>query len=621
MLRGKSLRSNLYVASGLAALTLFLAALASPAQTIPTDLKNWHSQPVNLGPNVNSPFDDYAPSVTADGTKLLFTSRRPGGFGRHVRPQDHLVEASEDFWMCLRGPQGWQPAFHLDRPINSEEPEGAASIASDGQRIYYTRCFQPDGFGHCDIYVSDLHGTEWGEPQNLGPAVNTASWEAHPSISSDGRTLFFAREDSIGGFDIWESTLTDTGWSEAVRLPETVNSPYAEGSPFIHADGVTLYFASNRPGGYGGFDLYVSRKTENGWSPAVNLGPWINTEGDEKYLTIPGMGNKAYFASSRPGGFGDLDLYEVEIPLEMRPKPVTTVKGLVLDVRTRKPIEAEIVLRYLDTGEIAARTTSNSSTGNYLVVLPSARKYSVLARAGGYVDFSDKYEIPIQKAYKEIVKDILLHPARTTLRISRQIVDSETGQPIPALVVVKRLSEDKVIGRAYADETSGLVEIEVPIGQNLGLTYKANGYVYTSESLSPSHQDSFKVVKLTKVQPKKPFQFRVNLIFFDFNSDRLKPESTADLQEAVRLLQEYPELKIEIQGHTDSVGPEDYNLALSKRRAEAVKRYLVEHGISPERLVTRGYGESRPVAPNDTETNRRKNRRVEFKVLNPPTTN
>ena len=593
---------------------------ANPPQLLAQSLAGWQSAPVNLGPNVNSEFDDFAPSITTDGRILLFTSKRLGGFGVHVRPSDNVVEASEDFWMCVRGPEGWQKAFHLDRPINTEAPEGAASISSDGQKIYYTRCFQSDGFGHCDIYVSELHGDTWSDPQNLGPAVNTRLWEAHPSISSDGRTLYFAREDSTGNYDIWQSTLTDTGWSKAKPLPPGVNSPFTEGSPFIHADGVTLYFCSDRPGGYGGFDLYVSRRTENGWTAPQNLGSWINTQGDEKYLTIPGIGDKAYFASSRAGGMGGLDLYEVEIPLEMRPRPVTTVKGLVLDVNTRKPIEAEIILRYLDTGEIAARTTSNANTGAYLVVLPSARHYSILARARGYIDFSDKYEIPIQDAYKEIVKDILLHPARRTRRIVRQIVDTATGTPVPALVTVKELSTNKVIGRAYADETSGIVEIEVPIGENLGLTFKADGYVYASELLNESQQDSFKTVELVKIEKQKPFQFRVNLIFFDFDSDKLRPESTADLQEAVRLLRQYPSLRVEIQGHTDSTGPADYNLHLSQRRAEAVKRYLVAHGISPDRLIAKGYGETQPVAPNDTEENRQKNRRVEFKVLNVPGT-
>jgi len=620
MKRGRHRLSSVGAMLAVVSLTVGLLHSRASAQASAQPHTTWQMAPVNLGPKVNSPFDDFAPSITADWRILLFTSKRPGGFGTHVRASDNVVEASEDFWMCLRGPDGWQEAFHLDRPINTEEPEGAASISSDGQRIYYTRCFQSDGFGHCDIYLSELHGDTWGEPHNLGPAVNTPLWEAHPSISSDGRTLYFAREDSTGNYDIWQSTLTDTGWSKAQPLPPTVNSPFTEGSPFIHADGVTLYFCSDRPGGYGGFDLYVSRKTENGWTTPENLGPWINTEGDEKYLTIPGIGDKAYFASTRAGGMGGLDIYEVEIPLQMRPKPVTTVKGLVLDVNTRKPLEAEIILRYLDTGETAARTTSNARTGAYLVVLPSARHYSVLARAKGYIDFSDKYEIPIQDAYKEIVKDILLHPAKRTRRIVRQIVDAATGTPVPALVTVKELSTDKIIGRAYADESSGLVDIEVPIGQNLGLTFKADGYVYASELLNESKQDSFKTVKLAKIQQEKPFQFRVNLIFFDFDSDKLRPESTADLQEAVRLLQEYPDLKVEIQGHTDSVGPADYNLRLSQRRAEAVKRYLVEHGISPDRLVAKGYGETHPVAPNDTEENRQKNRRVEFKVLNPPST-
>lgn len=581
--------------------------------TFDPEVARWNAKPVNLGPAVNSVLDDFSPSLTVDERRLIFTSNRVGGIGVRMLP-DGTVVGSEDFWMCEKIGSDWTNASNLGRPINTEGAEGAPCISADGQKIYFVRCGAQDGYGHCDIYVAELRGQTWSEPKNLGPAINTPYWEAHPSISSDGKKLFFAREDTTG-INIWFSTLSDTGWTEAQKLGPEVNSPFNEVSPHIHADGKTLYFSSNRPGGFGGYDLYVSRWDSTKWTTAHNLGPWINTAEDDKYLAIPGAGNKGYFASSRPGGLGGLDIYEIVLPPPMRPKPVTTVMGKVLNALTGKPVGAEIRLRSLDTGEDVAVTKSNASTGEYLVVLPSAHVYSVLARAEGFVDYTERYEVKIQDAYREVKKDFYLHPAQLVVRIRRKLIDPRTGKPIPAQIQVKRLSDGQILGQGFADMNTGEVSIDVPVGGEYGLFYTAPNYAPFSERVTAEQlsADSVSVVHLTPVTPDSAF--RVNLIFFDFDSDRLRPESTAELLQAVEFLQEYPDIRVEIQGHTDDVGPADYNLMLSQRRAEAVKKFLVEHGIDASRLIAKGYGETKPKVPNTSEENRAKNRRVEFRIL------
>ena len=593
----------------------YVEKLGQSSPVIDSETLNWHSEPVNLGPAVNSHWNDFSPSVTVDGQQLFFTSNRLGGLGI-VHELDGRVHGSEDFWVSSKVSGQWTEAQNLGRPINTVGSEGAPCISADGQKIYFVKCSDPEGYGHCDIYVAELHGREWKAPRNLGPAVNTAFWEAHPSISSDGRVLYFAREDTTGT-NIWYSVYSDTGWTIAMKLGSEINSPFDEVSPFIHADGKTLYFASNRPGGYGGFDLYVSRWDGNKWTEAKNLGPWINTEGDDKYLSIPGAGDKAFFASSKMGGLGGLDIYEVELPPAMRPNPVTTVRGKVLNALSGKPVEAEIHLRSLETGKDVAVTRSNAATGEYLVVLPSARIYSVLARATGFVDYTERYEIGIQDAYREVEKDFLIHPAKVVRRIRRRILDSQTGRPIPVLIQVKRLSDGEVIGQAYADINTGEVVVDVPIDGEYGLFYQAPGYAPFSEHLAgaAAGSDTTAILKLTRLERGKEVVFPVNLIFFDFDSDHLRKESTAELLQAVEFLRENPELRVEIQGHTDDKGSEEYNLELSKRRAEAVKRFLQDHGINPSRLLAKGYGETMPRFPNTSEENRAKNRRVEFKIL------
>ncbi|MDZ7373121.1 MAG: OmpA family protein [candidate division KSB1 bacterium] len=574
----------------------------------------WKAQPRNLGPSVNSRYDDFSPSVTADGTRLFFTSNRIGGVGFVLTPDG--PRGTEDFYVAVWTQGRWTAARNLGPPVNTDGYEGSPCVSADGQRIYFAKCFDPEGYGHCDIYVANLVGLTWSEPRNLGPAINSRWWEAHPSISADGRTLYFSRETEMGT-DIWFSTWADTGWTQAVRLGPEVNTPFDEVSPFIHGDGRTLYFASNRPGGYGGYDLYMARRTESGWEPAVNLGPWINSMGDEKYFSIPAAGGKGYFCSSMPGGYGGLDLYEIDLPPEMRPQPVTTVKGKVLDAYSRKPVAAEIHVRLLDAGEDLTVTNSNAETGEYLVVLPSARVYSVLARAQGYVDYGVRYDIRLQDTYRELIKDFHLHPVKVTRRIRRKVVDASTGKPISALLQIKRLQDGSIVGQAYTDLYTGEVELDVPEGKDFGLFYMAEGYAPFSEKLvlaKKSEQTPIEVT-LTKVDLEAGFKFRANLVFFDFNSDRLRRESTADLLQAVEFLEKYPNLRMEIQGHTDDIGSEEYNLDLSQRRAESVRRFLVEHGIDPSRLVAKGYGESMPAVENTSEENRQKNRRVEFKMI------
>ncbi|HZV13341.1 MAG TPA: flagellar motor protein MotB, partial [Candidatus Kapabacteria bacterium] len=268
-------------------LSLYAATVfADPSPDSLTLFKDKDIVVKNLGENVNSPDDDYGPTITANGKTLYFTSTRKGGMGGH------------DYWYStMNADSTWTPAVNAGPSINTPADEGVSSLSADGQTIFFTGCNRPDGMGNCDIYQADLVGTEWQNIRNLGPVVNTEYWESQPAISADGKTLYFVsnRPGGLGGTDIWYTTKdANDNWTEPKNIGPPINTPDNEVSPFIAADGVTLYFASDGHGGLGGLDFFTSEKTDNGWTQPVNLGAPINTPDNEEFITVPASGDILY---------------------------------------------------------------------------------------------------------------------------------------------------------------------------------------------------------------------------------------------------------------------------------------------------------------------------------------
>ncbi len=241
-------------------------------------------KPVNMGPEINTADDEYLPTPTADESTLIFTRE---------------INHNEDFYKSIKVDGKWQTATYLSDQINTPQfNEGSQSISQDGKYLFFTGCNRPDGLGRCDIYIAQKKGDDWGKPFDLSPPVNTPGWESQPSISADGRTLYFTsnRKGGYGGYDIWKSTLTDKGWGEPENLGPNINTAFNEQSPFIHPDDSTLYFCSNGWPGLGGNDLFVSRLGKDGkWQKPENLGYPINTNGDENGLTLTANGEHAFF--------------------------------------------------------------------------------------------------------------------------------------------------------------------------------------------------------------------------------------------------------------------------------------------------------------------------------------
>jgi outer membrane protein OmpA-like peptidoglycan-associated protein/tetratricopeptide (TPR) repeat protein len=475
----------------------------------------------NLGPEVNSPYPEYLPSLTADGRMLYFTSRRPQA-GKEPNPLTGGYD--EDLYWCERDENGrWQPAQPLGPPINSDRNEGAAFFSADGQWAFITLCDRADGLGSCDIYFSELDGDRWLPPKNLGPAVNSSAWESHPSLTHDRKRLYFAssRLGGQGGSDIWYTEWKNGAWQTPINVGPPINTPGDEYSPMIAADGRTLYFASDYHPGMGGMDLFVSYLSDTGWTTPKNLGYPFNTPGDEQTLCVDAAGRIGYVALERPEGLGKQDIYAFSLWPEIQPQRAASyVRGFVYDSLTKAPLAARVRIVDLELRDTIRALTSNRVTGEFVTSLPLRSRYALLAEAPGYLFYSQHFD----------------------LRESDQ---------------------------AY--------ELRVPLEK-----------------------------------PRKGSTIRLRNVFFEFDRADIKPESEVELLEVVRLLQAHPKWKVEVQGHTDSVGTAMYNQQLSQRRAEAVRQFLIQRGIKAERIQAKGYGSSRPIAPNTTEEGRALNRRTEI---------
>ncbi len=477
--------------------------------------------PAPLPPEVNAFPMQYFPVITVDGNAIIFT-RRNG----------MTMDYDEDLVISKKDKNGkWQMPESLSPNINSAFNEGTCTISADGRRLIFTSCLGRQGYGSCDLFISEREGDEWSEPKNLGDRVNGPEWDSQPTLSPDGRTLYFVstRKGGMGGRDLWMSTLNDDGeWTKAVNLGETVNTPQEDVSPFIHPNNRTLYFASNGRTGFGGYDIYFTERTGNGWSEPENFGAPVNTGEDQVSLFITANGEKGYYSledQSNPSVKSSI--YEFDVPADLRVSSrASYVFGQVTDAETGEVIEADIELFDLASEERVGLVSSDPVTGDYLIVLAEGSDYALYVNESGYLFTSLSFAYDRDEQLDPIRRDITLTPIKEG---SRTVL---------------------------------------------------------------------------------------NNIFFETDKYDLQERSKTELNKVIRFMKNNPEIRIEVSGHTDDVGADDYNLSLSNRRAKSVYDYLTQNGVAPDRIRYAGYGKQRPAYPNDTDEHRSQNRRIEFEIIN-----
>lgn len=585
---------------------------------------------INMGDSINSAYPDYSPVVSADESTLIFTSRRPGSTGGEKTENDQFFE---DIYICQKGKDGnWSSPKSMGININTNDNEANIGLSPDGQQLFVYR-----GINGGDIYYSNLEGDTWGPLIALNSNINSPAWETHATQTVDENTLYFVsdrKEGSFGGRDIWRCVKLPNGkWSMPLNLGPTINTPFDEDAPFIHPDGVTLFFSSTGHKTMGGFDVFKSIKDDEGkWSVPENLKSPINTPDDDIFYMQSVNGKRGYLSSVRPNGKGEKDIYMINFEQAIA-EPLTLLKGfLTFDGGTKVPDFVQILVTDMESGLVVQDVKPNSITGKYLLILnpgTEGKTYTVSYEAEGYQPISETVTIPANSAYQEIEKELSLKGVNFESKVLGTvsvtgIIKNQEDKIIPgAKIIVKDNTTGKLIDTYYANSDSGSYYFVLNRGQNYNISYEANGYLFQSENVNVPKQPEYsaltKNIVLEKV--KAGAKIVLNNIFFDSNKATLRKESNLEIEKVIKLMQDYPDLKIEVAGHTDSKGNDAANLKLSQLRSQSVVTALSKKGIDQKRLVAKGYGETVPVASNTLENGKpdlkgmQLNRRVELKIL------
>lgn len=469
---------------------------------------------VNMGVGINSPKEDYGPTIGNVDNVLLFTSKR------NKNKDSYEPAYDEDIFYSLRVDSMWQYAEEFKK-INTSYNEGSACLSLDGKHLFFSRCNAPGTLGNCDIYSAVLQSdSTWGDLKNLGLNINSSGWDSHPSLTHKGDTLFFA-SNRVGGFglsDIYFSLKdTEGNWQKALNAGPIINTRNSEVSPFLHHKFNVLYFSSNgHPLNFGEFDIYKSSRLERSWSEPKNIGPLVNGAGSEYYFTIDSRSSELYYARSNEDDLKNLDLYSFPVPMEAQPEAIVNLKGSLQD-QVGKPMKGIVSIIDLDEGvEVAPKFIRED--GKFDFSLINKRNYLLIIQGDEFFR----------------IEEIFFMDGDTEI--------NKIAEPIESKIAFESLEFEN--GKA--------------------------------DILLAMHKD---------------------------------------LDKLANFLIDHPELKLRISGHTDSAGKEEANLKLSQARADAIKRYLAfEFKIDTSRIEAIGYGSSKPIVQEQTDEHKQFNRRVEFEI-------
>ncbi|MES2681535.1 MAG: OmpA family protein [Bacteroidota bacterium] len=501
----------------------------------------------NLGPNVNSGASEIHPVISADGKTLYFV-------------RDSHVEnySTQDVWFCEVLGSGWGPAVHPRQPLNYRgKSSGISNVSTDNNQLLVRGAFEDGEYTGSGLSVIEKNKKgEWKDPKKL-EIVNFSTYSNmgntnNSVLTPDGKHLLFAFSDASNGNrhelyvshlvlkDKWHKpssikdftrfvskALNNNTWTEPQLIKSLSAREFNEFAPFMAADGVTLYYSSNKTGGFGDQDIWMAKRLDDTWqkwSEPVNLGNTINSDEWDAYYTLDARGEDAYMTSYK-NSLGRSDIIKIKLVAELRPNPVILITGKVYNAKTKEPLGASIEYENLVDGKNVGVAQSNPLTGEYKIVLPYGRNYGFMAYTDKFISVSDNLDLSAIAEYREITRDLYLVPL-------------EVGNTI-----------------------------------------------------------------------------RLNNVFFDVNKSLLRAESYPELERLAGLMSQNSKMQIELSGHTDNAGSDEANLKLSDDRVKSVYEYMISLGVNAERLKYKGYGETKPVATNDSEEGRQQNRRVEFAIL------
>ncbi len=565
----------------------------------------------NMGTAINSTFPDYLPLVTADGSTMIFTSRRPtdpkdiqkGKVGKENIYITHFDNRTKK----------WSQVEMLEPSVNIPGQDNSAiALSNDGQRLLIYR--NEEG-KNGEIYESVLYGDVWSDPVKLPSPINSDENETSASISPDGRTIFFIsdRKGGIGGKDIWFCSQDKAGkWGEAINAGELINTTEDEESIFIHPNGNSLFFSSKGNSPIGGHDIFMSVLNEatGKWANPKNLGSTINTSADDLNFVMAANGKTAYYTSFEANGGGGNDIYSVTLLDEVLKKNTVLLKGIVIDENGRF-LKSKVAVVDKSTDKIIGVTSSNRALGKYQVSLPVGKSYDVKFLAKGYTAFVEPVETTGKAGYNELSKIILLE-SKNAFILARLI--DEGGNPIIAQAEVLDKASRQIIDRALTIE-EGYSRISVPSGKNCGVIYSKPGYLFQTFNVAiPNaigYEKNLKSITLQRIEEGK--KIVLNNVFFESGQTILKQEFFTDLDLVEKLMFEMPSLQVEISDHANYAGDKSKQV-FSKERAKSVVDYLIYKGVDPARLKSASYEVKGPVAISKNGATEPISR-IELKVL------
>ncbi|HEY5534944.1 MAG TPA: OmpA family protein [Ignavibacteria bacterium] len=628
----------------------------------------------NLGPNVNSKSAELNPVISADGKTLYFTRRNHPenmGYGK--------TEFDDDIWISeLDNNGGWTPAKNAGYPLNNNCFSSICSVSPDGTKMLLQGIFDKTvckkNSDELYLYTSEKNKNGWSIPKKLNiPKFFNKNIYADFFLSNDGKFLLMAIEniDSYGDLDIYVSILDENNeWNAPLNLGIKVNTNLKEYSPFLAADNVSLYFSSKGHEGFGDADVFVARRLDDtwkNWSEPENLGQTINTSGADAYYVIPASGDFAYFVST-DNSIGAEDIFRVLLPGKVKPNPVVLISGKVIDVKTKQPIEADIVYELPPDGGILGSLKTNPENGEFKLTLPVGHNYGFRVNAKGYIFAWETFDAKKFKDYTEAEKIINLTPIEegTTTKLNNIYFelgksDLKTESYSELDKVVKFLNENpgvRIEISGHTDSTGNDI-INDTLSENRAknvrkyivsngiyedrISYKGYGSKKpvasndTPEGMRLNRRVEFTILEMNYVSNVKPEKQIIEnkipeenkiiqnvtespqvicITYFELNQTFLLVRNYSELEKAVTYLKDNPNAEIEISGHSDNTGgKEDANLKVSEIIAKAVREYIISRNISENRITVKSYGSKNPVSSNDTEQGRNLNRRVEIIIL------
>lgn len=446
-----------------------------------------------------------------------------------------LIDGQEDIWLSTRDSiLEWNDGRALPPPINSSFNESTQSISSDGKTLVFSACHRSDTYGSCDLYISHKVHDQWQDPQNLGSTINSPSWESQPCLSHDGLWLLFAsnRPGGEGGKDLYLSIRKNGAWSQAINLGPQINTAANELAPFLHFSDRDLYFMSDRIQNVGKMDIYWAQGSVYHWDTVIHLPYPINTHLEEASFIASRDGQKAYYSREEYNSkahYRNMDIFELELPASLRPYPSGLIQGRIVDINGNEIKQAEVEIYGIDHKWSKRRVSDE--LGEFLLTAALNTRYGIHIIKEGYIPHSEDYYVEREDSTQQAIKEIIITLQR----------EKKSSQEKAPPIILKN-------------------------------------------------------------------------VFFAMGSSTLDTGSYKELDKWVTYLKAHPILQIEVQGHTDNVGSKEDNQQLSQSRAQAVQQYFVKVGISESRITAKGFGSTQPIASNDTAAGRRQNRRTSILV-------